>query len=372
MKIFHEWLVLLLILVAASWSYAGDAKPDWQLQWKKTLEAAKKEGQVKVYISGYEAVLPNFVMDYPEIKVTAVAGAASQLGERLLSERRADKYVADIVSADTNVNYQRLYKAKTLDPIKAALMLPEVLDQLKWFEGKHAYSDPEGRYVFNYVGSASYGGVSYNTKLVDVKEFNSYWDLLNPKWKGKIGVRDIREAGPDAANARFFYYHPELGPAFMKKLFREMDVALFRDFRRGPDWLAAGKFSICFFCDVNVLKQKSLPLDTFGPKVFKEGGGLVQQFGTLALVNRAPHPNAGKVFINWLLSRKGQIALQKQTANGESPADSLRIDIPKDDVPYSVRRLAGISYLDTGKPEWLEMKPVIAMVNEALKAARKS
>jgi iron(III) transport system substrate-binding protein len=372
MKIFHERLVLLLILVAASWSHASDAKPDWQLQWQKTLEAAKKEGQVKVYISGYEAVLPNFVMDYPEIKVTAVAGGGSQLGERLLSDRRADKYVADIVSAGANLNYQRLYKAKTLDPIKPALMLPEVLDQSKWFEGKHAYSDPEARYVINYVGSASYGAVSYNTKLVDVKEFNSYWDLLNPKWKGKIVVRDIREAGPDPASARFFYYHPELGPAFLKKLFREMDVALFRDLRRGPDWLAGGKFSICFFCDVNVLKQKGLPVDTFGPKVFKEGGGLVQQFGTLALVNRAPHPNAGKVFINWLLSRKGQITLQKQTANGESPADSLRIDIPKDDVPYSVRRLAGISYLDTGKPEWIEMKPVIAMVNEALKAARKS
>jgi hypothetical protein len=44
----------------------------------------------------------------------------------------------------------------------------------------------------------------------------------------------------------------------------------------------------------------------------------------------APYPNAAKVFLNWLLSREGQIALQKLVENGRN---SLRIDIPKDDVP---------------------------------------
>ena len=98
----------------------------------------------------------------------------------------------------------------------------------------------------------------------------------------------------------------------------------------------------------------------------------MQQFGTLALVNRAPHPNAAKVFINWLLSRRGQLSLQKTQASAESPADSLRVDIPKDDVPWLNRRLEGIKYLDTGKPEWIEMKPILDVVNEALKAAGKN
>jgi len=98
----------------------------------------------------------------------------------------------------------------------------------------------------------------------------------------------------------------------------------------------------------------------------------VQQFGTLALLNRAPHPNAAKVFINWLLSRRGQLSLQKTQAGAESPADSLRVDIPKDDVPLLNRRLEGIKYLDTGRPEWIEMKPILDVVNEALKAAGKN
>ena len=106
--------------------------------------------------------------------------------------------------------------------------------------------------------------------------------------------------------------------------------------------------------------------------MFKEGGGLVQQFGTLALVNRAPHPNAARVFINWLLSRKGQMALQRNMLNTENPADSLRIDIPKDDLPILSRRIDGVTYLDTSRPEWQEMKPILDVMNEALKAAGKS
>jgi len=354
-------------LLTASFCFAAQAKPIWQADWEKTLEAAKKEGQVVVYISGYDAILPDFEKEYPEIKVVAVTGRGNQLGPRLLAERRAEKYLADVSSSGANPNYQQYYLGKALDPIKPALVLPEVTDESKWYLKRHQYSDPEGQYVFNYVGSATYGSISYNTKLVDAREFKSYWDLLNPKWRGKIAIRDIREAGPGAGNTRFFYYQPELGPAFIKKLFGEMDATLFRDFRQGPDWLAAGKYSICFFCDADALKQQGLPVDTFGPRVFKEGGGLVQQFGTLALLNRAPHPNAAKVFINWLLSRNGQIALQRRTMNAESPADSLRVDIPKDEVPFLGRRLEGVKYLDTGRPEWIEMKPIIEVVNQALK-----
>jgi iron(III) transport system substrate-binding protein len=366
-------LSLIILILSSTKTHAAEAKqPAWQQEWEKVLAAARKEGHLTIYISGYEAILPHFEKEFPEIKVNAVTARGNQLGQRLLSERRAEKYLADVVSSGANPNYQQFYVVKALDPIKPALILPEVTDQTRWYLKKHQYSDPEGQYVFNYVGSATYGAVNYNTKLVDAKDIRSYWDLLNPKWKGKIEARDIREAGPGAGNTRFFYYHTDIGPAFIRKLFGEMDVTLFRDFRQGPDWLATGKFAICFFCDVDVLKKQGLPVDTFGPNVFKEGGGLVQQFGTLALVNRAPHPNAAKVFINWLLSRRGQIALQKSQAGAESPADSLRVDISKDDVPLLNRRLEGIKYLDTGKPEWIEMKPILDVVNDALKEAGKS
>jgi len=353
-------------------AHAAEAKPGWQLEWEKTLAAAKKEGQVAVYISGYEEVLPDFQKEYPEIKVLAVTGRGNQIGQRLIAERRGEKFLADVVSSGGVTTYQQLHVAKVFDPIKPALLLPEITDTSKWYQNIHHYADPEGQYVISYVGSATYGSVSYNTKLVDAKEFKSYWDLLNLKWKGKIISRDIRVPGPGSGNARLFYYLPDVGPSFIRKLYGEMGVTLFRDYRQGSDWLAVGKAAICFFCEVDVSKQQGLPVDTFGPRVFKEGGGLVQQFGTLALVNRAPHPNAAKVFINWLLSRKGQMALQKNMLNTENPADSLRIDIPKDDLPILSRRIDGVKYLDTSKPEWQKMKPILDVMNEALKAAGKN
>ncbi len=371
------WPYRLLLVTSAILSLLGGAgaaepKQNWQREWEKILEGAKKEGQVTVYISGYDKVLPQFEKEYPEIKLVSVTGRGSQLAQRMLAERRADKFLADVFNAGGVTTHGQLHMAKVLDPIKPALILPEVIDPSNWYQKKHHYTDPEGQYVFSYVASATYGSISYNTKLVDPKGFKSYWDLLNPKWRGKIIARDVRTPGPGSGNARLFYHHPEIGPSFVRKLFGEMDVTLFRDYRQGPDWLAVGKFSICFFCDVDISKQQGLPVDTFGPEAFKEGGGLVQQFGTLTLVNRAPHPNAARVFINWLLSRKGQIALQKTLVHSESPPDSLRIDISKEDVPLISRRMDGVTYIDTSKPEFQDMKPVINIMNEALKAAGKN
>ena len=351
---------------------AGESKPAWQVEWEKVLAAAKKEGQVAIYISGYEEILPEFQKEHPEIKVTPITGRGSQVGQRLLAERRAEKYLADVVSAGGVTTYQQLFPAKVFDPIKPALLLPEVTDPSKWYEGRHHYADPENQYIISYVATATYGSISYNTKLVNGKDFKSYWDLLNPKWKGKIISRDVRVPGPGSGNARLFYYLPDVGPTFIKKLYGEMDVTLFRDYRQGADWLAVGKAALCFFCEADVSKQQGLPVETFGPGVFKEGAGLVQQFGTLGLVNRAPHPNAAKVYINWLLSRRGQMALQKIMLPTENPVDSLRIDIPKDDVPVLQRRFDGVKYLDTSRPEWQEMKPILDIMTEALKAAGKN
>ena len=370
------WVISLILFCGINaYCFIGtvgaQAKPGWQQEWEKTLAAAKKEGQVTVYIAGYHAVLPEFEKAYPDIKLVAVAARGSQLAQRLATERRAEKYLADVLSAGGGSMTRIVYRGKMLDPIKPVLILPEITDPTLWYQQKHHYADKQQEYMFNYVGSATYGSVSYNTQLVNPKEFKSYWDLLDPKWKGKIVARDIRTPGPGSGNARFFFYHPELGAPFIRKLFGEMDITLFRDYRQGPDWLAVGKYAICFSCDVDVLQNQGLPVRTFGAGVFKEGGAIVQQFGSLALLNQAPHPNAAKVFINWLLSRQGQIALQKSLATGESPADSMRIDIPKDDVPLLVRRREGVNYLDATDPKWSSSRPVQKVMNEALKAAGK-
>ena len=83
----------------------------------------------------------------------------------------------------------------------------------------------------------------------------------------------MRVRGPGNNDLRLFYHHPKLGPKFIAKLFGEMDVTLFRGYRQATDWLAQGKFPICFACpDVDKAKRQGLPFDEFGPMV--EGGAL--------------------------------------------------------------------------------------------------
>jgi hypothetical protein len=76
------------------------------------------------------------------------------------------------------------------------MILPEVLDESKWWQGKHRWTDAEGRYAFVFLGNPQRGGVSYNTKLIQPREFQSFWDFVDPKLKGRIEARDIRASGP--------------------------------------------------------------------------------------------------------------------------------------------------------------------------------
>src|SRR5215470_9078746 len=71
-----------VLLCAVHAAPAAQVNPAWQQEWEKTVEAARKEGQVTVYISGYDAVLPDFEKEYPDIKVVAVTVRGNQLGQR--------------------------------------------------------------------------------------------------------------------------------------------------------------------------------------------------------------------------------------------------------------------------------------------------
>jgi ABC-type Fe3+ transport system substrate-binding protein len=359
-------LIALFFFLISSPAVAASS-PGWQSEWEKTLDAAKKEGQVSVYTkAGYDKAFAAFQKRYPEIKVTSVAGQAVDVTNRLLAERRAQKYLADVFSFGVRSTLS-LLGANGLDPVRPVLLLPEVSDESKWYEG-HVYSDAEKSHVFRYLSVAEQG-IGYNTKLLpNPTELKSYLDFLNPKWKGKIVARDVRTPGPGNGNMLFWYHQPDLGPAFLRKLFAEMGITMARSALQATDWTAQGKFVFCFFCsgEIEKAKEQGLPVDVLDVG-WKEGAGIVSHSGNLALMRNAPHPNAARIFINWLLSREGQIETQRVLAKIQ-PADSRRIDIPKDDVPPDVRRKEGVRYMDMdSRPEYSEIEPVRKLLNEVVK-----
>jgi len=242
-------VLILLIAVAAPTRHliAGEVRAPWQDEWEKTVKAAEQEGQVSLYsLSEVGEAIANtgFQKKFPKIKISVVTARGGEHVSRVMAERRAGKFLADVGNLGNTSPYT-LYQSKVLEPIAAAFILPEVKDESKWWQGKQHFIDPEGKYILVYVGAPLFL-VGYNSKLVNPSTFKSYWDLLDPKWKGKIVVFDPKAGGFAATRDRFFYHNPELGPPFLRRLFSEMAPTLYARYPQGEDWLAAGKYSLAY------------------------------------------------------------------------------------------------------------------------------
>jgi iron(III) transport system substrate-binding protein len=262
--------------------------------------------------------------------------------------------------------YKVLYKQNALEPLKTALLLPEVVDESKWWQGRHHFQDDEGKYIHVYRGEPAGSRVFYNTQLVKPADFSSYWDILRTKWKGKIVAIDPNES---SGGWRQLYYNPQLGPEFVRRLLTEMDVTFSRDDRQATDWLAQGKFALGFFVTgIPEAKKQGLPLDEIPTETLKEPVTLYSgPNGTLALMRQAPHPNAAKVFINWFLSREGQTIFQEIMNTPLDQAESMRDDIPKDPIPASHRRKKGTEYVPMFTPERMDADAVLKLFKGIVK-----
>lgn len=350
---------------------AEPSKAAWQAEWEKTVKAAEQEGQLNFYSNGgTDGTLVDFQKRFPNIKVVLAPGRGGQVVSRLMAERRGGKYIADVIKLGTG-SAVSIYRSRpvSMQPLDSSFVLPEVTDKSKWWQGKHHYVDPEGKYIFSPCISQHIDLVSYNTELVKPTEIHSYWDILNPRWKGKIVSLDPRSSG-GREGGRLIYYHPELGPQFFKRLLSETDIALSQDPRQAVDWLAQGKFAFLLLTsprELTTAKEKGLPVNILDPRNLKESPVLETAASNMSLMDKAPHPNAAKVFVNWLFSREGQISFQKS----QGACDSARIDIPKDDVPPIHRRREGVKYFRVWDLEWMDVDEVRKFIDESLKEPQK-
>src|SRR5574341_1208787 len=335
-----------------------------QARWEDAVRAAEKEGAVTVYatnsVGDLQVIWDGFKKKFPRIKLNSVAiSTTSEIVTKIMAERRAGQFLADVVLGAPGATYNSLYRGKALDALPPALMLPEVTDLSKWWKGKHRYVDSEGQYVFVYQ-STLYGPPVYsNTKLVNLDSIKSVWDLLDPKWKGKM-ISLWPRANYVSTALLFMYHHPQVGPKFLERLYGgEMDLTYFSDFRQGTDWLASGKYQICILCRLRRALEQGLPVAEVSPYHFKEVPGIGSNNGAIGLMNGQPHPNTARVFINWYLSREGQIAFrQANNTQEDETTTSMREDLPTNVVPEAARRRKDVDYIEISRHDWMERKPV--------------
>jgi iron(III) transport system substrate-binding protein len=366
-----QWLFVLLFVSFGSVRLAH-AQESWQSEWDRTLKAAEQEGQVVYSGCGSHDYLKEFQKSFPKIKLVSVPLSCTQLVSRIMAERRAGKYLADMVRFGLTSAHS-FYRAKVLQPVDQSFILPEVKDPSKWWQSKHHYSDPENKYLIVPAGSIYERFASYHSALASPGDFKSFADILQPKWKGKIVATDPK-TGEGRNGARFLYHHPDLGPQYLRRLLSEMDITYSRDYRQATDWLAQKRFALYLFSqsdDTLNAKSQGLPVHILDTGNWKEAPGLDAIGGAYLMMDKPAHPNAAKILVNWLLSRDGQIALQRDVENAGA-IDSLRIDIPKSDVNPLMRRKEGVKYLEMWNPTWMNMKPVEELIDKVMGEAKKN
>lgn len=329
-------LILSLVLPGPAGAQSG-----WQKEWDRVVAAAKKEGQLTVMgPAGAEIrrALSEPVQKKYGISVEYLSGRASDFGPRILTERRAGRYLWDIVLGGTTTILESLVPAGAADPIKPALILPEVTDTKYWREGKLDFSDNAQTHNLVFMGTPKVV-LAYNKNLLDPRELRSYRDLLNPKWREKIASDDPKTAGSGQATFLFFYMNAELGEPFIRELAKQ-ELRFIRDHRQRAEWVAHGKIPLMISPSETVtvpLIRRGLPIGMMQP--LKEGSYLTASTGSVVLINKAPHPNAAKVFVNWLLSREGQTGWVETTGTL-----SRRADVPVEKVEEFARILPGVKY----------------------------
>jgi ABC-type Fe3+ transport system substrate-binding protein len=306
---------------------AAQAPANWKADWDTAQRAAEKEGRLVIYgptgADQQKLYTEVFHQAFPKITVNYTPGRISEIISRIMAEQRAGIRQADLVLGGTDILLGTLKEKGFIQPIRPALLLPEVLDTAAWFKGKLWFADNEDKFIPMWR-AVPYTAACINTNLVGAHELKSYWDLLQPKWKGKIVSQDLRIGS--ARNQMYtVYFRKDLGADYLKRLYGEMDVTISRNLPQIADWVAGGKFAIAIGgVDCDDLAVKGLPV----MPIQLEGIAAVGA-GTdpASWLTSSPHPNAARIFLNWILSRDGQIQFQKLTRE-----NSLRVDIPKEGI----------------------------------------
>jgi len=307
------------------------AEAAWQEEWDQVVKAAKQEGKVAVLgprqVQARDALTGPFEKKYG-IRVDYLGGSGRELAPRVAMERRAGRYLWDVYVGGTSTGLFSFIPMGALDLLEPALIFPDNKDPKLWRDGELEFADRGRRQLV--IATQHRGTIFINTDLVKPQEFKSHRDLLNPKWKGKMGSDDPRTGGPGRATFDFFHLHPALGNEFIRALAKQ-EITLLKDYAQQIDALGQGRYPIVIGTSdatAEYRMKQGVKIGIIDPRQLKEGTDLNPGNGAMALINRPAHPNAAKVYINWLLSKEGQTTFVRPMGYV-----SRRLDVPTDHVP---------------------------------------
>ncbi|MDO8635812.1 MAG: extracellular solute-binding protein [Dehalococcoidia bacterium] len=276
-----------------------DIKQLSQFEWVKLEAAARREGRLTLYSWSWTnttaaPITSAFARRYG-IEVDVVAGRGPQFLERLELETRTGNRIGDIMEgAQTH-----LRNAKLAGFTVSALDLPVLQSKENWSVSPLSLAT-EG----HVIGYAPYLLSPYiNTSLISPSDEPKSWlDLLQPRWKGKMVM-------PNPATSTVPYYldvlikNKAISRDYPSKL-AQQQLLLSDQTPDSGELLGWGQASLSV---LNAAPDMIPPLKEGGPiKAIDMEEGILSNLLTLSMLKNSPHPNAAKLFLNWLLSPGGQ------------------------------------------------------------------
>ena len=280
-------------------------------------EKAKDEGELIAYLAMNAAdavtVQSSFAKKFPQIKVELVRLGAPALLQRILTESRAGKVLADVVLGFGFIHHE-LAQQKLL----ARYDSPQRNNYIPQFKDRDGYWTNVMPIVHT---------IAYNTKSLPPAELPArYVDLLHPRWHGRLGMNSNNLM---FLAAMMTHFGKENGMGFLQKLSDQAPQV-----RSGGSLLmtlvAAGEFPMGFSINENNvenLKLKGAPVDWL-----RLADPLYGELVPIGIMSGAAHPNAARLFIDYVLSREGQELFRNL---GKIPARSdvtPKINIDRDKV----------------------------------------
>jgi len=316
-------LTLLVLLACPRSAFA-------QSSWKEIEAAARKEGAVVLYHNfqpaSAERIVDAFNADYPEIKVGEVRLPSGAFCPRFAAEYAGGKSEADACSASWDERLHAWAKQGWM---------------AEWQPPEAAHLPEDSRFGNEMWGiQALREMIIYNTGKVSAADAPKDWpDLFDGKWKGRIGMNPPwRSTGPQSALA---FLEKKLGMKGMAEQMKALDVRFFNGSAGVIQATARGDVSVALLTDLplNAALADGMPLKG----VYPPSGVPYLPIVTFVPAKTA-HPNAGRVIVNWLMSEKGQTAIQELSG---APGMRRGLKAPQY-VPSNshISAIAGASLLD--------------------------
>lgn len=287
--------------------------------WEKVVDSAKKEGTVTAYSFSWVGdigleISKAFQKRY-NINLEIITGRGAEFLERLKTEKRMRQQTADMTDGNSlHVSNMKLEGLLT----SMADELPALKEKGVWLVEPTAIDQRDKmNLVFRLMTRTPY----VNTKLVKVEEIPRSWkDLLDAKWKGKMSLAEPNISAGAYESIVVFMEYKVWDEDYIKALYKQ---GLF--FPTGSveeaQMLSRGDFFLSILGTDNAATRfaaEGAPIQAIDMRE-----GVVVSTNSIAAIANSPHPNATRVFLNWLNSKEGMTTAGK--ALGQK---MIRKDVP--------------------------------------------